>query len=194
MLLVADFTDVPLSTGTFVYTAFVIAADAEVGMLDQQARRLRESAIRQAVAPRAWEGHPISGAIHHLRSVAGYGCVGGMFHGPLSARHRSRRRRRARGRNVGQDVERNRRRKDPPLGVCCRCRWQDSVVAKGRQRPDRYRRSHRRGERDDAEGGLGGRHHRRSVGAAAGAARSGWAVGALRLRPCCRGDECRIHR
>ncbi len=68
-LLVADFTYVRLVVGVFVYVAFVI--DAYAGpILGWQAStskhtRFVESAIRQAVAFRARQGHPIQGAIHH---------------------------------------------------------------------------------------------------------------------------------
>jgi transposase InsO family protein len=67
---VAGFTYVPLGGGGFGYTAFVI--DAFAGLiagwecsLSTQAAFV-ETAIRQATALRARQGHPISGAaIHH---------------------------------------------------------------------------------------------------------------------------------
>jgi len=72
-LLVADFTDVKLVTGMFVYVAFVVDAyaGAVVGWeaAGVKAARFVESAIRQAAALRARQGHRIDGAIH--RSYAG---------------------------------------------------------------------------------------------------------------------------
>ena len=65
-LLVADFTYVKLSTGVFVYVAFVIDAYAGtiVGWEASGSKRTRfvESAIRQAAALRSRQGHPIDGA------------------------------------------------------------------------------------------------------------------------------------
>jgi putative transposase len=70
-LWVADFTDVPMTAG-FGYTAFVIDAFAglivgwECALSKQTA--FVESAIRQAVAFRSRQGHPLAGdTIHHLR-------------------------------------------------------------------------------------------------------------------------------
>ena len=68
-LVVADFTYVKLVTGVFVYFAFVI--DAYAGAIigweaaSVKATRFVESAIRQAAALRARQGHRIDGAIHH---------------------------------------------------------------------------------------------------------------------------------
>jgi putative transposase len=68
-LVVADFTYVKLVTGIFVYVAFVI--DAYAGAIigweaaSVKATRFVESAIRQAAALRARQGHRIDGAIHH---------------------------------------------------------------------------------------------------------------------------------
>ncbi len=68
-LLVADFTYVKLICGVFVYVAFVIDAYAGtiVGWERSASKQTRfvESAIRQAVALRSRQGHPIDGAIHH---------------------------------------------------------------------------------------------------------------------------------
>jgi putative transposase len=68
-LLVADFTYVRLATGCFAYTAFVIDAYANriVGWECSTSKQTAfvESAIRQAVAMRARDGHPIDGAVHH---------------------------------------------------------------------------------------------------------------------------------
>jgi putative transposase len=68
-LLVADFTYVKLVTGIFVYVAFVIDAyaGAIIGWEAASAKQTRfvESAIRQAAALRARQGHRIDGAIHH---------------------------------------------------------------------------------------------------------------------------------
>jgi HTH-like domain len=67
---VADFTYVPLAGGRFGYTAFVI--DAFAGLIPgwecslPEKTAFVESAIRQAAAYRARQGHPITGdAIHH---------------------------------------------------------------------------------------------------------------------------------
>ena len=69
VLLVADFTYVQLVTGVFVYVAFVIDAYAGsiVSWEASASKRTRfvESAIRQAAALRARQGHRIDGAIHH---------------------------------------------------------------------------------------------------------------------------------
>jgi putative transposase len=68
-LLVADFTYVKLVTGAFVYVAFVIDAyaGAIVGWEASGSKQTRfvGSAIRQAVALRSRQGHPIEGAIYH---------------------------------------------------------------------------------------------------------------------------------
>jgi len=68
-LLVADFTYVKLVTGVFVYVAFVIDAyaGAIIGWEAASVKQTRfvESAIRQAAALRARQGHRIDGAIHH---------------------------------------------------------------------------------------------------------------------------------
>jgi transposase InsO family protein len=67
---VADFTYVPLVTGRFAYTAFVI--DAFAGLIPgwecsvSKETAFVESEIRQATAYRTRQGHPITGdAIHH---------------------------------------------------------------------------------------------------------------------------------
>uniref|UniRef100_A1UQQ1 Integrase, catalytic region n=1 Tax=Mycobacterium sp. (strain KMS) TaxID=189918 RepID=A1UQQ1_MYCSK len=69
VLLVADFTYVKLVTGVFVYVAFVIDAYAGsiVGWEASASKHTRfvESALRQAAALRARQGHPVDGAIHH---------------------------------------------------------------------------------------------------------------------------------
>ncbi len=68
-LLVADFTYVPLATGGFGYTAFVI--DAYAGLIPGWACSLSkqtvfvERAIRHAAARRARDGHPLHETIHH---------------------------------------------------------------------------------------------------------------------------------
>jgi putative transposase len=67
---VADFTYVPMETGRFGYTAFVI--DAFAGLipgwecsLDKKTAFV-EAAIREAAACRARQGHPFTGKeIHH---------------------------------------------------------------------------------------------------------------------------------
>ena len=68
-LVVADFTYVKLVTGVFVYVAFVIDAyaGAIIGWEAASVKQTRfvESAIRQAAALRARQGHRIDGAIHH---------------------------------------------------------------------------------------------------------------------------------
>lgn len=72
-LLVADFTYVKLINGVFVYVAFVIDAyaGAIVGWEGSASKQTRfvESAIRQAVALRSRQGHPIDDAIHQLNPV-----------------------------------------------------------------------------------------------------------------------------
>ncbi|MGQ4601644.1 IS3 family transposase [Nocardia sp. R6R-6] len=79
MLLVADFTYVRLATGAFVYTAFVV--DAYAGRIlgwecsTSKHATFVESAIRQAAAVRAREGHPIVGAIHHSDAGSQYTAV-----------------------------------------------------------------------------------------------------------------------
>jgi transposase InsO family protein len=77
---VADFTYVPLVTGRFAYTAFVV--DAFAGLipgwecsLSKQAAFV-ESAIRQAAEYRARQGNPITGqAIHHSDAGSQYTSV-----------------------------------------------------------------------------------------------------------------------
>jgi putative transposase len=77
---VADFTYVPLVTGRFAYTAFVI--DAFAGLIPgwecsvSKETAFVESAIRQATAYRARQGHPITGdAIHHSDAGSQYTSV-----------------------------------------------------------------------------------------------------------------------
>jgi putative transposase len=79
-LLVADFTYVRLITGVFVYTAFVIDAFAGriVGWECSTSKQTRfvESAIRQAAAFRARQGHPLGGdTIHHSDAGSQYTSV-----------------------------------------------------------------------------------------------------------------------
>jgi putative transposase len=78
-LLVADFTYVKLVTGTFVYVAFVIDAyaGAIIGWQAASAKQTRfvESAIRQAAALRARQGHRIDGAIHHSDAGSQYTAI-----------------------------------------------------------------------------------------------------------------------
>jgi putative transposase len=78
-LLVADFTYVKLVTGAFVYVAFVIDAYARaiVGWEASGSKQTRfvDSAIRQAVALRSRQGHPIDGAIHHSDAGSQYTSV-----------------------------------------------------------------------------------------------------------------------
>jgi putative transposase len=69
-LVVADFTYVPMGTGRFGYTAFVI--DAFAGLIPgwecwlNKKTAFVEAAIRQAAAFRARQGHPFTGKeIHH---------------------------------------------------------------------------------------------------------------------------------
>jgi putative transposase len=78
-LFVADFTYVKLVTGVFVYVAFVI--DAYAGRIvgweasTSKVTRFVESAIRQAVALRARQGHPIKDTIHHSDAGSQYTAV-----------------------------------------------------------------------------------------------------------------------
>lgn len=79
VLLVADFTYVKLVTGVFVYVAFVI--DAYAGAIlgwqvsGSKHTRFVESAIRQAAALRARQGHPIEDGIHHSDAGSQYTSV-----------------------------------------------------------------------------------------------------------------------
>lgn len=79
LLVVADFTYVRLATGAFVYTAFVI--DAYAGRIlgwecaTSKLTAFVESAIRQAVALRNREGHPLTDAIHHSDAGSQYTSV-----------------------------------------------------------------------------------------------------------------------
>jgi putative transposase len=79
VLVVADFTYVKLVTGTFVYVAFVIDAYAGtvIGWEAASAKQTRfvESAIRQAAALRARQGHRIDGAIHHSDAGSQYTAI-----------------------------------------------------------------------------------------------------------------------
>jgi putative transposase len=79
-LLVADFTYVRLLTGVFAYVAFVIDAFAGriVGWEASTSKQTRfvESAIRQAAAFRARQGHPLAGdTIHHSDAGSQYTSV-----------------------------------------------------------------------------------------------------------------------
>ena len=78
-LVVADFTYVKLVTGVFVYVAFVIDAyaGAIIGWEAASVRQARfvESAIRQAAALRARQGHRIDGAIHHSDAGSQYTAI-----------------------------------------------------------------------------------------------------------------------
>jgi putative transposase len=78
-LVVADFTYVKLITGVFVYVAFVIDAyaGAIIGWEAASAKQTRfvESAIRQAAALRARQGHRIDGAIHHSDAGSQYTAI-----------------------------------------------------------------------------------------------------------------------
>lgn len=79
-LLVADFTYVRLACGSFVYTAFVIDAYAGriVGWECSRSKQTAfvESAIRQAAAFRARQGHPLQGnTIHHSDAGSQYTSV-----------------------------------------------------------------------------------------------------------------------
>jgi putative transposase len=75
-LLVADFTYVRMASGCFAYTAFIIDAYANriVGWECSTTKHTSfvESAIRQAVALRARDGHPLDGAIHHSDAGSQY--------------------------------------------------------------------------------------------------------------------------
>jgi transposase InsO family protein len=90
-LWVADFTYVPLAGGGFGYTAFVI--DAFAGYIPgwecslSKRTRFVESALRQATALRARQGHPVGGdTIHHSDYAEpcvkprnrSFACVGGV--------------------------------------------------------------------------------------------------------------------
>ncbi len=79
LLLVADFTYVKLITGVFVYVAFVIDAyaGAIVGWEASGSKHTRfvESAIRQAAALRARQGHRIENGIHHSDAGSQYTSV-----------------------------------------------------------------------------------------------------------------------
>ena len=77
LLHVADFTYVPLAGGGFGYTAFVI--DAYAGLIPgwecstSKHTDFVEAAIRQAVAYRRRQGHPLGeGAIHHSDAGSQY--------------------------------------------------------------------------------------------------------------------------
>ena len=78
-LFVADFTYVRLVVGVFVYVAFVIDAYAGtiVGWQASTSKHTRfvESAIRQAVALRSRQGHPIDDAVHHSDAGSQYTAV-----------------------------------------------------------------------------------------------------------------------
>ena len=79
-LLVADFTYVRLVTGIFIYVAFVIDAFAGriVGWQASTSKQTAfvESAIRQAAALRARQGHPLVGdTIHHSDAGSQYTSV-----------------------------------------------------------------------------------------------------------------------
>jgi putative transposase len=80
LLHVADFTYVPLAGGGFGYTAFVI--DAYAGLIPgwecstSKHTSFVEAAIRQAVACRRRQGHPLGeGAIHHSDAGSQYTAV-----------------------------------------------------------------------------------------------------------------------
>lgn len=80
MLLVADFTYVPLATGVFVYTAFAI--DAYAGRIvgwtcsTSKADLFVRQAIRHAAELRRREGNPLSGnTIHHSDAGSQYTSV-----------------------------------------------------------------------------------------------------------------------
>ena len=79
-LVVADFTYVPMATGNFAYTAFVIDAYADkiVGWECSTSKQTAfvESAIRQAAATRSQEGTPLNGdTIHHSDAGSQYTSV-----------------------------------------------------------------------------------------------------------------------
>jgi putative transposase len=80
MLLVADFTYVRLTSGAFVYTAFVV--DAYAGRIlgwecsTSKTTEFVNSAIRQAAHARARDGNPLSGStIHHSDAGSQYTSV-----------------------------------------------------------------------------------------------------------------------
>src|SRR5687768_624021 len=98
-------------------------------------------------------------------------------------------RRSARGGSKGQLMGRDRRGQDSSLGLRGRRRRQNAAVSQGRQRRGCNPQPHRRGDRVDPAADLGGRHHRRAVGAAARVAGPGRPAGALRVGTCSRGDE-----
>ncbi len=80
LVTVADFTYVPMASGGFVYTAFVIDAFAGtiVGWECSTGKESRfvESAIRQAADLRARQGHPLPGTtIHHSDAGSQYTSV-----------------------------------------------------------------------------------------------------------------------
>ena len=78
-LVVADFIYVKLLTWVFVYVAFV--SDAYAGVIigweaaSIEQTRFVESAIRQAAALRARQGHWIDGAIHHSDAGSHYTAI-----------------------------------------------------------------------------------------------------------------------
>lgn len=85
LLHVADFTYVPLAGGGFGYTAFVI--DAYAGLIPgwecstSKHTDFVEAAIRQAVAYRRQQGHPLGqGAIHHSDAGSQPGFKGSSQH------------------------------------------------------------------------------------------------------------------
>ena len=79
VLLVADFTYDKLVIGVVGYVAFVIDAYAGsiVGWEASASKHTRfvESALRQAAALRARQGHPVDGAIHHSDAGSQYTSV-----------------------------------------------------------------------------------------------------------------------
>jgi transposase InsO family protein len=79
-LFLADFTYVPMDTGVFAYTAFVI--DAYAGTIvgwecsSSKITAFVERAIRQAASTRRREGHPLPGnTIHHSDAGSQYTAV-----------------------------------------------------------------------------------------------------------------------
>jgi putative transposase len=78
-LLVADFTYVRMASGCFAYTAFVIDAYANriVGWECSMSKQTTfvESAIRQAIALRVGEGHPLDKVVHHSDAGSQYTSV-----------------------------------------------------------------------------------------------------------------------
>jgi transposase InsO family protein len=78
-LFVADFTYVPMDTGVFAYTAFVI--DAYAGTIvgwecsSSKITAFVERAIRQAASTRRREGNPLPGTIHHSDAGSQYTAV-----------------------------------------------------------------------------------------------------------------------